>query len=545
MPEHLRAFVVICLLMLVAYAISRRMFAHALESKFVERLYGAGFGATAIMFLAHNMWVFLGGLTLLSVLVARRLRHPVALFMFLLLLMPGFSVQVPGFGLINYLIDLNPWRILSLTLLLPAAVHLAGHSGIPRPGKLFADKIVIASVAYTTLLAFLHYDTLTGGMRHLVVSTLDTILIYFVASRALLFKGAIRHFVVALVMAAIFLALVGAFEFVKHWLLYSGLTQVLNANVGMFGYLSRGDTLRALATTGQPIVLGFVMMVALLMTWYVQRLVKESAWRVLLWLIMGMGIVAAMSRGPWVGAAIGLTVIALVGPNPLGNFVRLVAAGLGAVFVLLMSPGGGRIIDYLPWMGSIDSGNIDFREILWEKSINVIARNPWIGSIDFTEAVDYNIIRTGRGFVDIVNTYLGVVLAHGLIGLGLYVAQILVGLFASGKFALIRKAHSEAAVYGVTLFGAFSAVVVTIWTVSSIGQIAPITRLLLGACVAMALQRMPPPSLTKCGESLGSSQVPRNPACAPRLSTHSSRSSPSGNSPRRVVAASPKAHIGS
>ena len=55
MPEHLRAFVVICGLMLLAYAISRRLFAHALEPKFVDRLYGAGFGATAIMFLAHDM----------------------------------------------------------------------------------------------------------------------------------------------------------------------------------------------------------------------------------------------------------------------------------------------------------------------------------------------------------------------------------------------------------------------------------------------------------------------------------------------------------
>ena len=122
MPEHLRAFVVICGLMLLAYVISRRLFAHAVEPKFVDRLYGAGFGATAIMFLAHDMWLFLGGLALLSFQAARRFTHSLALFVFLLLLMPGYGVQVPGFGLINYLINLNPWRVLSITVLLPAAV---------------------------------------------------------------------------------------------------------------------------------------------------------------------------------------------------------------------------------------------------------------------------------------------------------------------------------------------------------------------------------------------------------------------------------------
>ncbi|MDZ4130742.1 MAG: hypothetical protein U1E02_42220, partial [Hydrogenophaga sp.] len=124
MPEHLRAFVVITALMSLAYLISKRLFSHALEPKFVERLYGTGYAATAVMFLAHNMWIFLAGLAGLSILVARRFSHSLALFIFLLLLMPGFSVDVPGFGLINYLIDLNPARILALTLLLPAAVVL-------------------------------------------------------------------------------------------------------------------------------------------------------------------------------------------------------------------------------------------------------------------------------------------------------------------------------------------------------------------------------------------------------------------------------------
>ena len=485
MPEHLRAFVVICGLMLLAYAISRRLFAHALEPKFVDRLYGAGIGATAIMFLAHDMWVFLGGLALLSFLAARRFTHPLALFVFLLLLMPGYQVQVPGFGLINYLIDLNPWRVLSITVLLPAAVHLAANRALPRPGKLWADKLVVTYALYTAALNYVHFDTFTGGLRSLVGAVLESMLIYFVASRALMLKGAVRHVMVALVAAAIFLALVGAFEFSRHWILYSGVQRALGGNTGLFGYLGRGETLRALATTGQPIVLGFVMMVALLFTFYVQRWVPRGAMRTLLWLLMGMGLVAAMSRGPWVGAAIGLFVIALASTNPLGNVLKLLMASFGAAVMLVMLPGGEKILDYLPWVGSIDAGNITYRELLWQQTQLVVAQNLWIGSIGYTESPLFDVVRQGGGFVDIVNSYLGVALAYGVVGLSLYVLIILVATLPTLRSVFHnQKSLAEPAIYGMALIASMVAAFVTIWTVSSINQIAPLVWLLIGAGVA-------------------------------------------------------------
>ena len=490
MPEHLRAFVVICGLMLLAYAISRRLFAHALEPKFVDRLYGAGIGATAIMFLAHDMWLFLGGLALLSFLAARRFTHPLALFVFLLLLMPGYQVQVPGFGLINYLIDLNPWRVLSITVLLPAAVHLAANRALPRPGKLWADKLVMTYALYGAALSYLHFDTFTGGLRQLASITLDMVLVYFVASRGLMLKSAVRHVMVALVAAAVFLALVGAFEFAKHWILYSGVQHVLGAERGLFGYAARGDTLRATATTGHSIVLGFVMMVALLFTFYVQRWVPRGAQRTLLWLLMGMGLVAAMSRGPWVGAAIGLFVIALVSTNPLGNIFKLLMASFGSAVMLVMLPGGEKILDYLPWVGSVDESNITYREMLWTQSWLVIMKNPWIGSIGYETASEFDHLRTGSGFIDIVNSYLGQALANGLIGLGFYVLLILTAMLSTLMLVFRNKsAVSESSIYGVALLGCIASTVITIWTVSSINQIGAIVILLIGAGVSSTYLR--------------------------------------------------------
>ena len=471
--------------MCAAYLISRRLFSRAVEKKFIERLFGVGYGCTAIMFLAQNMWLFLGGLALVSMFAVRRFTYPLALFVFLLLLMPGYSARVPGFGLVNWLIDLNPWRVLALTVLLPSSIYLLQQRQLPKAGGLLTDKLVIAYVLYVSTLNYLHQATFTGGLRQLAMGMLDVLLLYFVASRALMLKGAFRHVVVALVMASIFLALVGTFEFLKHWLLYSDVVNALGATTGSFNYLGRGVVLRASATTGQPIVLGFVMMVALLMTTYVQKLVQPGANRKLLWLLMVAGLVAAMSRGPWVGAVIGLGAIALFSSKPMGNLVKLGILGSCAAVVVVMLPGGEKIIDYMPWIGTIDAANITFREILWDQALLVVERHFWIGSIEYQNLPEFDSVRSGSGFVDIVNSYIGIVLAYGVVGLTFYASYLFLVLFGCMTLTIkIKTDFSEHQAYSLALLSTLIAMVFTTATVSSISQIAPMLVLFFAAGVA-------------------------------------------------------------
>lgn len=485
MPEHLRSFVFVTALMGFAYLISRQLFAQSVEPKFVERLFGVGYASTAIMFWAHNMWLFLGGLALVSVLAVRRFSYPLAIFVFLLLLMPGYSARVPGFGLVNWLIDLNPWRVLALTVLLPSILYLSRQHQLPKVGILLADKLVIAFVLYVSILNYLHQATFTGGLRQLAMGMLDILLLYFVASRGLMLKGAFRHVVVALVMASIFLALVGTFEFLKHWLLYSATTKALGATTGLFGYLGRGEVLRASATTGQPIVLGFVMMVSLLMTTYVQKLVQPGINQKLLWLLMVAGLVAAMSRGPWVGALIGLGAIALFSSKPISNLVKLGVMGFSAAVALVMLPGGEKIIDYLPWVGTVDAANITFREILWDQTLLVIGKHFWIGSVGYQDFPEFDLVRSGNGFVDIVNSYIGIVLAYGVVGLTLYASYLILVLFKCVSVTIkMRTEVSERQAYSVALLSTLIAMTVTIVTVSSISQIGPVLTLFFAAGVA-------------------------------------------------------------
>lgn len=485
MPEYLRAFVVVTTMMALAYLISRRLFSRAVGGAFINHLFCTGFAATCILFLAQDIWLFLFGLAIVSIIAARTSRYPFAIFVFLLLLMPGYSIQVPGFGVINYLIKLNALNVLSLTLLLPAALNLSIQPNIPRPGHLFTDKIAFAYVICTTYLTILNLDSVTGGMRHIVTLTLDFVLIYFVASRALMDKNDVRRIVVAFVMAAIFLALIGSFEFYKQWMLYSHVEQTLDVDSALYGYLRRGELLRASATTGQPIVLGFVMMVALILSVYVQWFVIRGSDRMLLWIIMGMGLVAAMSRGPWVGAAVGLLVVALASDQPVKNGLKYFAVVFCFALFLLIWPNGEKIIDYLPWIGSIDSETITFREILWEQSIVVIERNFWTGSIFYEKAAEFDEIRSRTGFVDIVNSYIQQALSFGMIGLFLYVMLIVAAIISTFLVSFQRISIStETRAYGVALVGCLIAISLTIWTVSSISQISAIVTILTGAAVA-------------------------------------------------------------
>lgn len=490
MSEHLRAFVVITALIALAFLISRKLFSHAVEPKFVERLFGAGYASTAVMFLSHNMWLFLAGVALVCVWGVRRFSHPLALFVFLLFLMPGYSIRVPGFGLINWLIELNAWRVLSLMIFLPVVAQFLKNNNLPKPGVLLADKLVLAYAVYTSAMVFVHSGNFTSGMRHFAGVGIDTLLVYYVSSRGLLLKGAERHVMSALVMAAIFLALAGSFEFGKQWLLYSSVGDALQSLPSGFQYLGRGESLRALASSGQPIVFGYLMMVAVLATSYVKGLVRSRSQRGLLFILMGLGFVSSLSRGPWVGALIGLFVIAALSSNPMRNMARLTTVGVTSALFVLLLPGGEKVIDHLPWIGSIDEGNITYREVLWKQSLLVIDKQFWTGSIGYAELQEFDALRQGGNFVDIVNSYLGILLTFGFIGLSLSLLLLLGVVFQQLKSILVyRIDKSEFQTYSLMLGGVLVSLVVTRWTVSSVFQIGILTTFLLGAGVACSILR--------------------------------------------------------
>jgi O-antigen ligase len=249
--------------------------------------------------------------------------------------------------------------------------------------------------------------------------------------------------------------------------------------------LNRGESLRALATTGTPIVLGYDMAVALGFYLFVGNMLPIKKLRWLGGLALAAGLIAPLSRGPWVGVAIGYFVFLAVGPKPVVQMFRTALPVLIASLFVLATPYGEKIIDLLPFVGKVDNDNVIYRERLLTNASIVIARNPFFGSFDYYATQEMEELRSGGddGIIDLVNTYLAVALRFGLVGLCLFVGFFVT--LAMGVFKAAKKNHeinNELSLLGRVLLSVLLGVLLIIYTVSSITHVPIIYWMLAGLC---------------------------------------------------------------
>ena len=179
-------------------------------------------------------------------------------------------------------------------------------------------------------------------------------------------------------------------------------------------YLEReGGRLRAQASTGQPIPLGYVIAVALAFFLFLRRSVPNpAAWGLGLLLLLA-GLISPVSRGPWVGAAAMFLVFVMTSPSAAKDTTMLGLLGVIAVPALLASPLGENIIDHLPFIGNVEQANVTYRQRLLEISFQVILQNPFFGAADYLNSPEMQQLMTGQGIIDVVNTYVGIGLSRG------------------------------------------------------------------------------------------------------------------------------------
>jgi O-antigen ligase len=104
---------------------------------------------------------------------------------------------------------------------------------------------------------------------------------------------------------------------------------------------------------------------------------------------------------------------------------------LGAAFAVVaiaLSPFADQVASYLPFIGNVDTDNVTYRTRLFEVSMQVIAMNPLFGSSNFMLDPLMEQMRQGQGIIDIVNSYLGIALGTGYVGLAVYVSIYLVAM---------------------------------------------------------------------------------------------------------------------
>jgi hypothetical protein len=487
MSEQIRALTVILVLASIVFALAKGPICRAAmkPEDFVRRR-NLWFLVTLISFGTSNFWVYI--LAVVGLLWwARAYEHnPLALYFAMLFAVPPIGAPIEALGIVEYLISIDHIRLLALVILLPAWLELRRRSDVRTFGSITPDKFIIAYLVLTFFLGF-RSTTITDGIRYGFYLFIDAFLPYYVASRVFRTVDQFREALAAFLLSAMLLAVLGFFELAKGWLLYSTLAGAWDIRWDMGGYLTRGGgEVRALVTTGQPIVMGYIMVVAIALYQALSQRVPYG-WRSIGLLLLIAGLIAPVSRGPWIGAALIPFLWAITGPRPYQALLRVgFWAGI-VVVVILVSPFGAAIIDRLPFVGNVDADNVEYRQRLFSTAMEVVKSNPLLGTSDVLQRPELEALRQG-GIIDLVNSYLAVALSSGIVGLSLYSAffvSSLVGLAHSLR--AFPNRHDDSYLLGQALFVALIVALVVIATVSSILAVPILYWILAGFAVWFAL----------------------------------------------------------
>lgn len=490
MPEHIRALIVILFIATFVFFYAKKALGPMLLTEEFGRWRNAWFAITLIAFLSHNFWIFIIVSSLFLLYTSKSEKNKFALFFALLIIIPTISSRIPNLFSINYV------RVLSLTLLLPLLISTRSNLEIPRIGKPLADKLVIIIILLNTIL-LMRGTTFTDALRSGFEGFTDIFLPYYAASRAIKDFSQLKKVMIALVIACFIVGAISAYEFKTAWLLYNPLTSALEVNWNMGKYLGREDSIRAIASLGHSIILGYIMMIALGFYLFIIPSIKNKVLRLAGFALILAGLISSLSRGPWVGTAVLLLVFIAFGKNVTKRFTLILVAIVFALPVLNWVPGGQKIINLIPFIGETDKENVEYREKLIDRSLIIIEKYPVFGVFNPKQEPEMEDMVQGEGIIDIVNSYLIITLYNGLVGLSLFVGFFLLVLLSIlNKMRSIKDKKSEEYLCGRVLLATLLAVLVTIFTTSGIG-IIPIVYWSLSGLIFSYIRITNLPRITK------------------------------------------------
>ena len=486
MPEHIRSLIIILLIAVPLLSFwSARIKPALSEPSQIKIIVRIWLLLTITAFLSPSFWIYVVVASAVLIFSVRKIKNPIAIFLSLLYALPIATTEIPGMGLINYLFSLSHQRLLALLILLPAYFALRNTGKTHSTDFKTADKLLILFIALKVVLSF-RMTSSTDVMRQAFYAFVDIYLPYIVLSRYLITYEKLKDAIVFYIIPLFVLAAIALFESLKHWILYSPMLAHMQISEGMLtSYLSRGGALRAVATSGQAIPLGYLMTVAFGLYLFVRRFLPGKFARLSGAIILGAGLIAPLSRGPWVGFSVLLVLFHATGKHALKKISYLILFSALGLFLLMAMPGGEKVVNLLPFIGSTEKANIDYRDKLLDNSLKVIDRNFWLGSTNYLDTPEMQEMIQGQGIIDIVNTYVAMALDYGVIGLTLFCVfflSILLNLYYCLRKT--RDKHQELHLLGRVLFSVLAAILVMIFTVSSI-TIIPITYWsIAGICVA-------------------------------------------------------------
>lgn len=478
MLNNLKALVVVLTLAGIVFYLARPLCLRYMSVEAFTRRRNVWVALTIVGFASPVFWAYaLFAIALLSWAAAHD-ENPLALYVMVAFVVPDARFYIPTF-LINQLFDLTQTRLLSLVILIPFIVRSWNNPARSADSKLrLPDCLLLSFLVLQVVLQF-PYESITAAMRRAFVLNLDVFVVFYAFSRVA-DRSKLSEIASTFSLACAVMALIGILEWAKGWHLFTGLS-LMWGDPNVFAYIFRAGGLRAQASVGHSIGLGYVLAIALGFFLYL-RSRSERKW--LDWISVGtflFGLYATGSRACWIMAI--LTALFFVMARPGAARQLAGAAGVGAFVLAVMyfTPLKEVVIDRLPIIGNTDQDTVDYRQQLYDTSMPLIWQNPLFGDPFVTRHMEA--LRQGQGIIDIVNGYLFSALFYGLVGLSLQMGALIMALWqAAAAFCRVRASDVDAGTLGAALLAVFGA---SLFFIATAG-FGPTTYMLAGLLLSYA-----------------------------------------------------------
>lgn len=430
-----------------------------------------------------------------------------AIYIALLPVIPLYRYTIPGVLGINALFDLDYQRVLALTLLIPALLFSKDRGSTKSPiVRNGVDALFYFYCAWLFILALLHRPTPTDSIRAAFEVVAFLLVPYVAVSRLIRTWGQLLSALSAIVFSGILVAFIGVFEERMTWHFYAFVPDLLHMNpqeAFTKTYEIRFNMLRIKSSIDGG--LGMFLGIALGGLICLRQGRVIAGWR--FW-IGAAAICAAIlftgSRGAWIMTGIMLATL------PLFHLIKsptrfLVVAGLG----LFAVPVAQRY-----FLTTRDTfGTFDYRAELYRSGVPLVWERPIFGwdsmqVLFATGRLEH--LRQGQGIIDLVNTYLGEALLHGLPGMIVFSGVLFCSVLAVLR-RYQRSGHSLEPIQTAVPAFLLSSILGTAFllvTTSLVGHTSAYLWLLAALCSAYAAMDSPT-STSSPGHSDAGSNVPR------------------------------------
>lgn len=407
------------------------------------------FALTAVAFLSPSFWLFAAAAIPILIIAGRKDSNPTGLYLMLLQVIPPIDVPVPMIGM-PYLFVINNYLLLSFCVMTPAALRVMRSKDKTRIQGFELMDFCLLGYGFLTAVLYVHTQTPDGGLypgsiteslRRGFVFFFGIYIPYFSISRTSASRRQLADSMATVCLSCASLAAIAVVESAKGWLLYGEMPDRWGYPIAFTPYVARGTSLRAMASTGHSMSLGYLLVVAFGLWLYLQTRLDSKRSRIGVAALIWSGLLAAYTRGAWIGGVFVYFLFAALRPRALSKLFKASAAAIAIAVLIYLSPLGDRIVSVLPFLGGqVDNYNIVYRQRLLERSWQIIQESPMLG--DPAAMLKMQDLRQGQGIIDIVNTYVGILLDNGFVGLSLFLSFILIALLrawsSSRKFMRIE-----------------------------------------------------------------------------------------------------------